>query len=385
MKAHKVRTYSTAIGTICVSLLLLTCVPFLPADLQAAAYNYNVGFRTIGQWPVINGRGLDINVWYPSTSPHRTLSYPPWEITAARGGRLVEGRFPLLILSHDSPANRFAYHDTAAWLASLGFVVAAPEHARDCMDNMADLFGWEQLQDRVDELRTTIDLLLVHPDLSAAIAPQRIALLGYGAGAAAALLLGGAMPDCEGWKGYCESAAPGDMYCNAWARERITGMCAVFPLTRSLADQRVKTVAAIATGFPMIFGASSFDYYYPPTLVVGAQADQNRVQALAGTIGDGAQFSLIPGANSGSFLATCPDVLAQELPELCHSVDESDRWRIHRSLNLILNEFFLQHLRSDDNLPDIPAPPDLTPKPAPPAKTAPATPPAPHGRRHPPR
>ena len=108
----------------------------LLSSVAQAADTYLVGFRTLGQWSQTANLRLDVNVWYPSVRPPRDLNYAPWEISASRAGKAVEGRFPLLLLSHDTAGTRFSYHDTAAWLASLGFVVAAPNHTADNMDNM---------------------------------------------------------------------------------------------------------------------------------------------------------------------------------------------------------------------------------------------------------
>ena len=149
--------------TIAVLALLL----FAPA--ANAADTYMVGFRTLGQWSPETGLRLDVNVWYPSSRPPRDLNYAPWEISASRAGKAVDGRFPLLLLSHDTAGTRFSYHDTAAWLASLGFVVAAPNHPGDNMDNMDNLLTWQQLENRAHELSGSIDLLLHDPEVEPSI------------------------------------------------------------------------------------------------------------------------------------------------------------------------------------------------------------------------
>ena len=137
----------------------------------------------------------------------------------------------------------FPFHDTAAALAARGFVVAAPTHPRDCMANMDHLFLWEQLKNRALELSATMDLLLADKDIGPSIDPKRIGVLGYGSGATAALLLGGALPDCSGWMDYCRKAPLDDAYCYEQPRARMDSMCAHFPLDpRSLTDPRVKAI-----------------------------------------------------------------------------------------------------------------------------------------------
>ena len=86
--------------------LLFFLLSAVPAGSAAAADSYQVGFRTLGQWSADTNLRLDVNIWYPSLRPPRELNYAPWTIAAARNGKPVEGRFPLLRLSHASPGTR---------------------------------------------------------------------------------------------------------------------------------------------------------------------------------------------------------------------------------------------------------------------------------------
>ncbi len=366
-------------------LLLFFLLSIIPAGSAAAADSYQVGFRTLGQWSADTGLRLDVNIWYPSIRPPRELNYAPWTIAAARNGKPVEGRFPLLLLSHASPGTRFSYHDTAAWLASCGFVVAAPTHSQDCMDDMSLLFTWRQIGTRAKELSSTIDLLLADQEVAASIDKNRIGLLGFGTGGTAALLLGGALPDCASWPEYCAKAGRRDMYCNRWARDRVNAICQSLPLTKSLADPRIKAVAAAAPGFGMLFSSASFRYFYPPLLLIAAESDtMNRpalhADAIARLLNGKARYLSLPGADTGALMSPCPEALAAELPELCRSVSTEERRAIHRRMDDALSDFFLHVLGSGKNLPVIPPPPDLTPPP-PPEPQLPAPAPRPRQRR----
>lgn len=356
-------------------ILLLLFQVFVPARAAVAADSYQVGFRTLGQWSADTNLRLDVNIWYPSVRPSRELNYAPWTITAARNGKAVEGRFPLLLLSHASPGTRFSYHDTATKLASYGFVMAAPTHAQDCMDDMGLLFTWRQLESRTKELSGTIDLLLKDPELVASIDKNRIGLVGFGAGGTAALLLGGALPDCISWPVYCAKAGRQDIYCNRWSSDRVNSICRHLPLTKSLADPRIKAVAAVAPGFGMLFSTASFRYFYPPLLLIAAERDaMNRpglhTDAIARLMNGKARYISLPGADTGALMSPCPESLATELPELCRSVDPEERSVIHQRMDDALSDFFLHFLGNGKNLPIIPQPPDLTPPPQPQAQPA---------------
>lgn len=320
---------------------------------------------------------LDVNIWYPAQRQAKELNYPPWLIEGAANARPAPGRFPLLIISHATPADRFAYHGLAARLARNGFIVVCPNHGHDYMDNMDDMFTWEQLARRAKEIEKALGLALAEKDLEACADRGRIGLIGFGSGATVALLMGGALPTCEIWPGYCASAGAADPYCSPWAREKMGELCATFPLRESLAWPAIKAIAAIAPGFGMIFGADSFKYFYPPLLLVAAGKDNfNKAwlhcEPIAKLLGSRARFLDLPEADAGALISDCPSGLAQELPELCLSVSPETKKAIQNKLSETLLAFFSHYLVVTGNLPKIPEPPDLKPakepEPEPPVK-----------------
>lgn len=341
-----------------------------------------MGFRTLGQWLPDVGLRLDVNVWYPTTRQPQECNYAPWEFSAARGGKVAEGRFPLLLLSHDTAGTRFSYHDTAAALVRHGFVVAAPCHPRDHMDNMDDLLTLEQLEHRVQELAGTVDLLLATPELKASLDPDRVGVIGFGAGGTAALLLGGALPDCASWPPYCSQAEPADMYCQAWAHKRMDTLCTRLPLPQSPADVRIKAVAAVDPAFGMLFSRSSFRWFYPPLLLAEAGADTlhpSRLHAhhIFTLLDKKPHWLSLPDADTGALMAPCPASLDQELPELCRSVTPEQRERLHHEMETALQQFFLHYLGKGSKKNRIPSPPNLTPTPLPPLPETSTTTPRP--------
>lgn len=353
---------------LAVALLCGTLLAVLSPAPARAEETYRVGLRTLGFWLPDDGVRLDVNVWYPTNWTPRELRFPPWRVEAARNSDAVAGRFPLIVLSHPSAGTRFSYHDTAAWLAEHGFVVAAPTHARDCMRNMDQLHTWQQFAGRLKDTGALIDQLLRHEKLGKSIDPQRIGFLGFGAGGTTGLLLGGALPDCERLDVYCAAASPQDPYCNSWARRQLVKLCNKLPLTVSPADTRIKVVAAVNPTHLMLFD-TGLRWFHPRLLLVSAaqdgDSDSRLTEELARRLAQRARFLRLPDADGGALLAPCPPSLAEELPELCLSVTPQERFRQQELLRQELLAFFLQWLGSSENIPVIPAPPDLTPKPEP--------------------
>ena len=355
------RLFPIVCGLVCA--VLLSCLA--PHGVRAAG-TYNVGFRTLGFWGGERGLRFDINVWYPTIRREKDFQYGIWTLYGARNGKAVEGRFPLILVSHATSGTRYTYHDTCYALAARGFVVAALTHPHDCMDNMDHIFTWKQLSTRVEELSAAIGVLGDDRDISVSIDMNRIGVLGFGSGGAAALLLGGALPNCTGWSGYCNEVLENDIYCNSWTHEKMQAMCGAFPLQKSLADTRIRAVAIAQPAYAMLFRGDALKYFHPPLLVLAADSDtiqlrRRDAEAIVGALPETAVFEPLKGADMGALMSSCPESLAVELPELCRSVSGQQRAAIHDTMHDELESFFLKYLGDVDNLPHIPPPPDLAP------------------------
>lgn len=168
-----------------------------------------------------NNRPIDVAIWYPAEQPNgRVLRYHPSpevlgsglatgtplpgftfrNLTAARTHAtreprfsIREGRSPLVVASHDSGGSRFEGTALYERLASHGYVVAsvgddrAPGGAVDIPARAADLAF---VLDRLVQLPAggAVDTLATH------IRVDRIAVIGRGTGAAAALEVGATEP-----------------------------------------------------------------------------------------------------------------------------------------------------------------------------------------------
>ncbi len=323
-----------------------------------------VSFRTMGFADKDKALRFDVNVWYPAKrgAKKRTLRYPPWEVEGATRIAPEPGSYPLIVLSHPTSGNRFTYHNTAKELAQQGFVVAAPTHAMDNMENMPSLCTWDQLALRVREIPALIDWLLREESLAEVIDTKRIGFIGFGAGATTGLLLGGALPDCSDWQGFC-AKHKSHMLCNSWAKRRIdTKLCPSLPLHASLADVRIKAVAAVDPAYSVLFTRKSLQYFYPRLLLAATEnsLDKDALDRFAGRLQREPRLLVLEGADEGALMAPCPSPLMAELPEICRTAEPEVKAGIHARLMRGLSGFFKEQLVEAE--PEtLPAPPDLTP------------------------
>ena len=151
----------------------------------------------------IYDRALTVEVWYPAaadTTPGGKytafLRDGATEVTlvgqAARDAAPLAGQsFPLVILSHGYPGNRFLLSHLGENLASKGYVVASIDHADSTYDDMA-AFG-STLVNRPWDQRFVLDQLAgLEGDLGAIIDADTTAVIGYSMGGYGALIFAGA-------------------------------------------------------------------------------------------------------------------------------------------------------------------------------------------------
>lgn len=145
-------------------------------------------------------RILPCAIWYPAaptTAPGITYTtlLRDGRQTATLSGRACRsaapapGRFPLVILSHGYPGNRFLMSHLGETLASRGFVVVAADHPGSTYEDKA-AFGITLLHRPADQL-FLIDAMAKGP-LAASTDTDRCAIIGYSMGGYGALVAAGA-------------------------------------------------------------------------------------------------------------------------------------------------------------------------------------------------
>ena len=148
-------------------------------------------------------RPLTIELWYPAvegTVPRGTytaiLRDGQTEVTlsgrAVRDAAPVEsGSFPLVILSHGYPGNRYLMSHLGENLASKGYVVASIDHTDSTYSDQA-AFG-STLYNRPLDQAFVLDSLAASDDpVTGLIDDENVGIIGYSMGGYGALIFGGA-------------------------------------------------------------------------------------------------------------------------------------------------------------------------------------------------
>lgn len=340
--------------------LFLFCLAFcLACGPALAAPALQPGFRTLGVWNPAASLRMDLAIWYPTRRAPSRVDYGDWSFSASRGAPPIEGRHPLVVLSHDSAGSRFSLHEVAAELARNGFVVVALTHARDNADNMDALFTAAQFTDRARQISLALDLALSNAELAPLIDPQRIGVFGVGPGGTAALLIAGARLDPAGWPLYCTEKGDFDPYCTPWARQRLNVFAATPDVSAPLRDRRVRAVSAVSPTCAMFLTPAGVSRLRISLQLLRAEWSRlytlGHAERLLSALPRPPQLGILPEADAASLMSACGDNLKQTLPEMCLAVDPNRREAVQEKMAAEVTAFFLRELPPD--------PPPLPPEP----------------------
>ncbi|MEM8579111.1 MAG: dienelactone hydrolase [Pseudomonadota bacterium] len=189
-----------------------------PDAPELAPYgDFAIGVQTLdfthpGQIDILNttadaapiyDRPLTVEVWYPAadgTEPGGTytafLRDGTTEVTltgrAARDAApAAEGSFPLVVISHGYPGNRFLMSHLGENLASKGYVTVSIDHTDSTYSDQG-AFGSTLLNRPLDQRFVVDQMAALEGPLGAIIDADNVGVIGYSMGGYGALIYGGA-------------------------------------------------------------------------------------------------------------------------------------------------------------------------------------------------
>ncbi len=320
-------------------------------------------------------RTLTLEVWYPAvpgvgmaaSGEYRTISRDPARAIglygrAVRGGSAgngvpvaVAGGYPLVIISHGYPGNRFLMSHLGENLASKGFVVASIDHPDSTYDDQK-AFGSTLYNRPYDQLFVLDELdRLSRPGsgsfLSGLVDASRTAIIGYSMGGYGLLnTLGAGFSDAS-------VTSPG-----APPNRLLYDRAASNPAFRKGTDPRIKAAIAIAPwGLPQgTWNVEAFRAITTPTLFVAGSVDDvsgyekgTRAIFEAATSADRYLLTYLgAGHNAGAPIPAPAESLAfseaLKLFPFMHYADAVwDTVRMNNILQHFATAFLSMHLKGD--------------------------------------
>ena len=324
-------------------MLFLFCSPW--AVQAEPSLHWSVGFHRLTFLDPLDERPMHAIAFYPSTGKEGRSRIGTYQIDATENVRIATGRYPLLMLSHGNTGTPLALHDVATALARKGFVVVAVLHPGDNYKDHSRLGTLSNLYGRPMQISAAIDATLRDRRLSRYAVPDEVGVIGYSAGGETALILGGAQPDLERLRRYCQER-PGDRDACTRQGELIADRDDLVPV----ADARVQALLLLAP-LSLMFGRDTLSEVHVPVLLYSGDGDKlvfpdKNSDALARKLPTAPEFKIIPGAGHFVFMAPCTDEQMATMPGLCTDAEGVDREDVHRDLIYEAGRFFRQSLTS---------------------------------------
>lgn len=310
----------------------------LAAAMATPSFAAEVGVRqiSIAAAPTDYGRDLHVTVWYPAedggepvmVGANRVFAGAPAVPDAAP----AQGRFPLVVLSHGSGSRVQGMSWLATELAKAGFVVAGPNHP-GTTSGYSTPGDTPKLWQRAADLSAVIDRLTGKGVAGEGMAgdgqwqdlvdADRIGVVGFSLGGAAAMLSAGARADLEAYARYCDTY---DKWDCAWYAGGIgyvneaqvkVGKVDLRAIDKALfeqsnLDRRIRSAVLVDPGLAQAYDAQSLKDISIPmsfinlgsagTVPPGVIADELAALTPKGTyaaVADSVHYSFLPECREG--------------------------------------------------------------------------------------
>jgi predicted dienelactone hydrolase len=149
------------------------------------------------QWAIkdeIKNISFPVLVQYPTYETPRPIAFGPYIMNVSPDAEIIEGQFPLILISHGNGGSHLLYRTISTHLAKNGYIVAMLEHFGNNRNNNSLENTTENLETRPRHVSLTIDFLLSENGFSKNITQNKIGVIGHSMGGYTALALAGGVP-----------------------------------------------------------------------------------------------------------------------------------------------------------------------------------------------
>jgi predicted dienelactone hydrolase len=242
------------------------------------------------------GRGVRIPmlVMYPAGAAEKVEQLGPFSLSVAAGAPPLEGRYPLVIVSHGSGGAPLSHRELARHLASRGFVVGVPEHPFNNRNDNSQAHTVELLAGRPRDIRTVVDWFFARSPFASFLKAGSFSMVGHSIGAYTALAVAGGVP----------TSLPHQ------SADRQGKRIEVHP------DPRVKSLVLLAPATPWFRLRGALDQVRAPILMIASYHDElapyfYMCQIVLDGVPDATKvdYRLVENAGHYSFLSPWPDAM----------------------------------------------------------------------------
>lgn len=276
---------------------------------------------------------IPVAIWYPTDAAPAQITRGPFVFLGAENAAPRSDQHPLVIISHGSGSGQLTHMNLAVHLVDAGYIVAAPTHAYDNFQDEGGSGTAEVIRGRAETISDLIDRISAPNPLNLAVNGEQVAVIGFSAGGATALGLGGLRPSMAEAVNHCEAYS--DPFCR-FIEPDDRRFDDTTPMSE-LGDSRVRSIVALAPVTAYFSDAELAALAVPIFVFAPGQDTELSPTANAERLRDIIQTDLTfyeePEAGHFSILPVFPEVTWDEVPIVLRTDSEGfDRSAFHQRL-----------------------------------------------------
>ncbi|WP_157494086.1 alpha/beta hydrolase family protein [Fulvivirga imtechensis] len=316
----------------------------------------NIGQATLTLIDSARKRPVKTEIWYPTEASldDETREYGPFFRTPTiRNADPVDGKHPLIMMSHGTGGGRLTMEWLAAGLVKEGFIVAAVDHWGNTFDNIVPenfLKHWERPKD----ISFALTALLDHETFGALVDTAKIGAIGFSLGGYTVVALAGGDLDFNALfqfvktpEGHKEASIPELPELTTLLQDEnfISNLMEGYQPV-ALSDSRIDAVMALSPALGQGFSdESQMENITVPVFIIGARADniapvKTNARHYHELI-DHSRFFLFEGAvGHYVFLNEAKEAIKSEAPIYFRDHESVSRKEIHNETIELATGFF---------------------------------------------
>lgn len=346
MMRHRLdRNYLTPLAIIILLCIFFGC-SVKKAEIAKGGI-CQVGFQENVWEDTQRNRLIKAAIWYPSSVPSEKIRYMKiYPGKAKKDASILEGTFPLVLISHGTGGHCYSQYYLSEFLASNGYIVVAVEHPFDNLSDNSQAYTIKNLWHRPKDISFVLSQVLHKSKFVDSIDTSRVGIIGHSLGGYTALVLAGAVPNWSYVIEFCKSPGDRKTYCEKVQEELEQWKQGNYYDYSKLYDNRIKAVFVMAPGVPHVFKKSEMRNVTIPVYIVTSgrdeilKGDEKRYLKIFPAPPKHLEF---PDAGHFVYLMECPLIGKMTAWTVCRDKG-TPRSEIHPKLQQESLQFFNQHL-----------------------------------------
>jgi len=322
------------------------------------SHKHSVGQTTLALIDEKRGRPLKTEIWFPTTDTSKTnisIEYPFKLPPTSKDARIIEEKFPLILLSHGTGGNRISQMWLASELAGNGYIVASVDHFGNTFDNKIPE-NFVKIWDRPLDISFLLDQLLSSSVWSTNIDTTKIGMAGFSLGGYTSIALAGGMIDYKLLESFSETTE-GKSEFNVPELGDLTKLITENIINsgnnqyRNLKEKRIIAFVAMAPAIGQGFKhESQFENIIGSILIIGAQNDERtppktNAKHYHKMIKNSKYIELEGKIGHYIFMNDAKSDLKKDAPVIFKDDESVDRKEVHKRVSKAILDFFATELK----------------------------------------